>query len=111
MPAAPLECGTGYTQRRAGHAWVAARDVSIDEGGGAESRGGEEGGGGQGTESDGEKMELPKHSVSTWIPDPQICTCRSLASLSDFETSSSCAVSGAYTLRRIQRPSRMHDKT
>lgn len=75
MPAAPLECGTGYTQRRAGHAvsgwwghkgvrvlfvalWAAVRGASVCERGwGRVTR---RGGGrrGQGTESDGEKKEL-----------------------------------------------------
>ncbi|XAO24878.1 hypothetical protein I312_103687 [Cryptococcus bacillisporus CA1280] len=83
MPAAPLECGTGYTRRRAGHAWVAVRGVNIGEGGGAESRGGEEGDGGQGTESDASLSESRHH-----------CT----------------ALSVAYILR-IPRPPRMHDET
>lgn len=43
-------------------------------------------------------MTAPKYTADAQaVADPQICTCRSLASLSDFETSSSCAVSGAYT--------------
>ncbi|WVO22406.1 uncharacterized protein IAS62_003736 [Cryptococcus decagattii] len=82
MPAAPLECGTGYTQRRAGHA-VAIRGVNVGEGGGAESRGGEEGGGRQGTEPDASLSESKHH-----------CT----------------VLSVAYILR-IPRSSRMHDKT